>query len=356
MEKFNLNVEKIDFVRPRVDAAVRFLKSVAKKENRKIDTATASRIITECKCDMRRALVQLQALIGYGTNRASIESDHALMDKYRLSGLNSTQNLNKHLSKWLFSSCGHHNEANYFRSIFYLDVLCKQLLKYNHMENMSNINAETSVNFKRYDMFLLKDGLTDNSNSNSLNFNPFLNAQQIQMLNQDVKNQQQLQRVSNHDMNNYNTTLLKYQLSDFYTTFITLFNDHTLIDLNDWLKHGAVNKFNFISCGCINKLAQNMFKFTSNSSLTLDYRPYLQVICGIEELRQQANNRKRYLHYLTHTSIGLNRDDFSLLAKSSLVEKFNQTSTGIENSQTSTCSANIFLNNDLFFDEKDDKS
>jgi hypothetical protein len=61
-EKINLNVEKIEFIRPRIDASIRFLKSVALKEQNDLDTHIAYNIIRDCKCDMRRALVQLQLL------------------------------------------------------------------------------------------------------------------------------------------------------------------------------------------------------------------------------------------------------------------------------------------------------
>lgn len=60
----NLNVEKIRFNQPRVDAGVKFLKSVANSEKFDLDTSVAYKILNDCKCDMRRALVQLQTVIG----------------------------------------------------------------------------------------------------------------------------------------------------------------------------------------------------------------------------------------------------------------------------------------------------
>ena len=64
MDKCNLNVERIDYARPRVDAAIQFLRRVARAEEHVVlDTCVLNRLLRECRCDMRRALVQLQALI-----------------------------------------------------------------------------------------------------------------------------------------------------------------------------------------------------------------------------------------------------------------------------------------------------
>lgn len=62
-----------------------------------------------------------------------------------------------------------------------------------------------------------------------------------------------------------------------------------------------------------------MGKFSNDDELALDYRPYLHEICRVEESKQQAFGRKRFLHYLSQTT-SLLRDDFGLLAKSNLAE------------------------------------
>lgn len=181
LEKINLNIERIDFVRPRVDAAIRFLKSVVKRENSKLEleNATAYKIINECRCDMRRALVQLQTLIG-NRNEANVDQNKfssSLLEKYNLNALNGTIGLNQMMIKSLFVKCPQHNQDAYFESIFYLDGLNKKLLTYSYMENNANLsNFESPVSLKPYDQVLLKDGLTDNS-TNIMPFNPFQTGQ-----------------------------------------------------------------------------------------------------------------------------------------------------------------------------------
>ena len=82
-----------------------------------------------------------------------------------------------------------------------------------------------------------------------------------------------------------------------------------------------MNRHNYASSTSIDRLAQSLAKFSSSRELALDYRPYLQCICQLEEAKQQVSARKRFLHYLNQTNIGLLKEDFALLARSSLVEK-----------------------------------
>lgn len=74
-DKMNLNVEKIDFMQPRIDASVRFLKRVAKKEHAELDTPTAYQILNDTKCDLRRALIQLQMHVASNPTRRIELSD-----------------------------------------------------------------------------------------------------------------------------------------------------------------------------------------------------------------------------------------------------------------------------------------
>lgn len=108
------------------------------------------------------------------------------------------------------------------------------------------------------------------------------------------------------------------QYDELFTTFISLFNQNKPINLPEWQCHGAINRHGYSSSACIDRVAQSLGKFSNDQQLSLDYRPYLQEICRLEESKQQVSGRKRFLHYLSQTNVGLARDDFGLLAKSTL--------------------------------------
>ena len=74
-EKMNLNVERVEFMQPRIDASVRFLKKVAKQEHAELDTPTAYQILKDTKCDLRRALIQLQMHVASDPTRRIDLSD-----------------------------------------------------------------------------------------------------------------------------------------------------------------------------------------------------------------------------------------------------------------------------------------
>lgn len=179
-ERLNLlNVERIEFERPRLDAAIRFLVSVAAREHSKLETSTAYEIVRECGCDMRKALVQLQALI---EGRANSNCSSELIDKYKAESRNGTLDLDVVLSKCVFQPCSSHNQDAYFDRVFYLDGLVRRLV-----ETDSSSTSSYSTCFKTYDKFLVKDGLTDNtatnhqlsqnsSNAAKLNLNVSINA------------------------------------------------------------------------------------------------------------------------------------------------------------------------------------
>jgi hypothetical protein len=73
---------------------------------------------------------------------------------------------------------------------------------------------------------------------------------------------------------------------------MTLFNNN-LVDFKDWSKYGHVDQFNYSSNVSVNKFAFNSFKSTSSRSMSLDYRPFLQIICQLEEIKQTNNNKRR---------------------------------------------------------------
>ncbi len=361
-EKINLNVEKIEFIRPRIDASTRFLKSIALKENIDIDTHIAYKIIRDCKCDMRRALVQLQVLL----KKSSKEKNEININKI-FSNLNSdlsTLDLNRLLTRSINNkNCKYHNENAYFNNIWFLDLLTKRL-KYDQNTDLTanHLNSCDSL-FKRYDLFILRDGLTDNTLANSslsslngngqssgtpsvssYNFNPFI--PQSSQLKIDTSSSKS------------NAILVREHMFNIYDLFIKLFNDNKMIDFTEWSKHGQTNQFNYPSNLAINRFAQALFKFTSNESISLDYRPYLQQMCHYEKLKQQNfTGRRRYNHYFTYLNIGLIKDDYNLLAKSNLIDENpinndnnNQNNNDLNKSQDEICFSqqSNLINADLF--------
>ena len=64
------------------------------------------------------------------------------------------------------------------------------------------------------------------------------------------------------------------------------------------------------------KFASTHFRYTSCKSLYTDYAPCLKSICKVEQLKQESNSKRRFLHYLNTTSnIGLSKEDYFVLAK-----------------------------------------
>ncbi len=345
-DKINLNIEKIQFSLPRVDAGVKFLKSIATMEKSELDTSTAYKIVHDCKCDMRRAMVQLQTLIGTGNQKNS------LLDFYKQNAVNGTLNMTKQLNKYAFSYCKHHQYSLFFDSLFSLDMLSKRLGDLFVLDSNKLNSSILGIESLTYDLFLIKDGLSDNStgaSNNSTSFNPFLTQPQIQAAAQFEKNNDHVHNVDRFDLTKFNTTYLKNELLDFYLHFIVWFNENRFIDFTDWFKHGRVNRYGYASSACMNRFAQFTFKFTSNSALSLEYRPYLHEICRIEELKQQSQNKRRYLHYFGNTSCGLTREDYSILAKSSLDEA--STSTGNLNLAVEKTSTKMFSDTKLYSDD-----
>ena len=333
-EKINLNVEKIEFIRPRIDASIRFLKSIAMKEKIDIDTHVAYKIIRECKCDMRRALVQLQLLLQKSSKSIDEENNnnnHNNSNQKILSNINtyfSTLDLNRLLSRSITNkNCKYHNENAYFNNIWFLDLLTKRLkydqntdLAANHLNNGDNL-------FKRYDSFILRDGLTDNTPANSSTSSSNLNGQSsgtpaVSAYNFNPFIPQSTQLKLDTSSSKSNAIFIREHMFNIYDSFIKLFNDNKMIDFTEWSKHGQTNQFNYPCNVAINRFAQALFKFTSNESISLDYRPYLQQMCHYEKLKQQNfTGRRRYNHYFTYLNIGLIKDDYNLLAKSNLVDE-----------------------------------
>ena len=139
-EKINLNVEKIDFVRPRIESSIKFLKKVASLESKVLDKPTANKIIQESKFDMRRAIMQLHALI-YSSKKN---------DKLCIVSSNDSFDLNRELTASTFAKCKSHNEDKFFGNIFFLDSLTSNLGKFSGVR----LSADVSNGFKKACIFL----------------------------------------------------------------------------------------------------------------------------------------------------------------------------------------------------------
>ena len=314
-EKINLNIERIDFVRPRIEAAIKFLKKVANLENKELDKHTANKIIQDCKFDMRRALMQFQVLCFSSKEKLITMPNSSLFQD------STTFDLNNHLTKVTFKTCEFHNENRFFSNTFFLDSLTKSMCKFN-----GNVDSDLSNRFKKYDLFILRDGLTDNSSMNtsaSFNpFNPFVMGGQNTCITEDNVD------FNIDDFNKCNSITVRDHMYDLYETYMSLFNESKSVSFCDWCKHGAINQFSYSSNVSMNRFASYAFKLTSNSSLALDYRPFLHQICQIEELKQvSSSSRRRYVNYLSRLSIGLIKEDYNILAKSNLNENSEQASS-----------------------------
>ncbi len=304
----NLNIEKIEFFRPRIDASVRYLKKIAKLQNSLIDTPTAYEIIQQTNCDMRRALIQLQLELVTEPTKIPVQR-------------NTTLQLAKYLSSLL--DCRH--TSDFPNPIHFLDFLAKKIEQ--------NNNRNTHDKFRRYDSVVFKDGLSDTTEGPT--FNPFMpntptNIDEDSLINLDED------MVS---FKNQNTT-------EIFTAYTKIFNH--IMSVSDWSKHGTVNSFSFTSNTAINKLAQYANKFTSNQSLFLEYRPFLQLICRAEEFKQKTSTKRRFTHYLTHLNIGIGKEDYSLLAKSSLACDVPEQQV-VEKADGRVCKKN-YVEDDLFSD------
>lgn len=126
-------------------------------------------------------------------------------------------------------------------------------------------------------MVLLKDGLSDNAEGPA--FNPFMPVM-------PTGNQEP---VASEDLVNRSLN----ETSELYELYMHGFNSKRLIRFEDWKKHGAINEFSFASNAVVNRFAQYNYKFTSNLSLCLEYRPFLRQICHIEEIKQQETTKRR---------------------------------------------------------------
>lgn len=187
-ERLNLNVERIGFERPRVDACVRFLVSVAARETPhvKLETSTAYGIARECRCDMRKSLVQLQALIGGGASSKSLASwSSSLIDHYKSQSRNGTLDLNQALSASLFISCPNHNHNAFFDNLFFLDVLNRRLHDSQTSLDRAKTQHSPAAGFRPYDKLIVRDGLTDNG----ANATPTVISFQSSLVNTNAKNQ-----------------------------------------------------------------------------------------------------------------------------------------------------------------------
>lgn len=148
--------------------------------------------------------------------------------------------------------------------------------------------------------------------------------------------------------------MLNEELAEFFTTFVSLFNQNKPIGFTEWLRHGAINQHGYASSACVDRVAQSLCKFSSSRDLALEYRPYLQEICRLEEAKQQVHGRKRFLHYLSQTNVGLLRDDYGLLAKSRLVDKpqaCDNLSVTLTESNSSSRLAALLVNDQLYDDD-----
>ncbi|CAF0835332.1 unnamed protein product [Brachionus calyciflorus] len=270
-DKLSLDIEQIEFIRPKMDTALGYLRKIANLEGYKIEDLIIQKILQESKGDMRRSINELQALIG--SNQKTIQN------------LNNTNLIVNFLT----------NTNN----LLYLDFLTSHILKLPLC-----LKTYKDVTFKRYDMFIIKDGFNDFKLTSSISFNPF-------QTNNDRANKDEPEEVV--------LSFFQKKLIDYFKETISLI--HKDISLNEWLNLGKVNEFDYIGNNSINRLAQGLFKFTSNKSISLDYRPYLYEICKLEEIKQAKGvNKRRYIHHLSYTKLGLLKEDMQLLSKSKLSE------------------------------------
>jgi hypothetical protein len=309
-------VEKIEFNRPLVDASIRFLKKIARLEKIRLDLSTAHAILSDCNCDMRQALCQLQAIL---CKPLKIETviDNKVPSSSLVNVSIEAPSLNSLIHSSIIEDSCHFHIDNYYKSIFYLDFLTKKLAN-NYLE-CTNLNE--TINFKKYDMFILRDGLTDNltpqqqqqqqqqtstssgstktqqqdenqivsTTLTTTTFNPFM-ATTNKVINVPYS-------LNIEDFSIYNSLIHRTILNDYFTSFMYYFN-HQINDkrgnvlFRDWSKQGQINRFNFVANKSINRFAQATFKLTSNPALILDYRSYMQIISQIEE-EKIASNLKR---------------------------------------------------------------
>ncbi|CAF1076722.1 unnamed protein product [Brachionus calyciflorus] len=100
-DKLSLDIEQIEFIRSKMDTALGYLRKIANLEGYKIEDLIIQKILQESKCDMRRSINELQALIG--SNQKTIENlnnkNLICLNKADLSQCKSTKidsNLNKY--------------------------------------------------------------------------------------------------------------------------------------------------------------------------------------------------------------------------------------------------------------------
>lgn len=256
--KMNLNVEKVDFQRPRVDASVRYLKRIAKLENSTLDTPTAYELIESAGRDMRRALIQLQM---------RVVSSHDRHLKLPAHSSHNTLELSKYLPGLL--DCSHGDQT--LNGFFFLDQLSRHLTQ----GSMPSIQPD---HFKCYDTVVYKDGLSDSTEGAT--FNPFLPTVSVR---------------SDSDESYSEEKEPKQSLQEVHAFYLRFFNADRAVEFENWQKHGKAMKFSFGANAVMNRFAQYACKPTSNVSLALDYRPILQLICRNEERKQQTTVGRRRL-------------------------------------------------------------
>ena len=78
----------------------------------------------------------------------------------------------------------------------------------------------------------------------------------------------------------------------------------------------------------------------------MEYAPCLKQICKVEQMKQESNVKRRFLHYLNTTSnIGLTKDDYLILAKDTKFDTIKQTTTVLDEKNSSSTQ---FKNDDIY--------
>ena len=233
-------------------------------------------------------------------------------------------------------------------SLFYAD---------NESHHGNSSTASSSSSSRRYDAFVVRDGLTDHRHSSSSTSTAsssgadtaasiataintlcgVASADSASSAMQQQQQQQQQQRanalvddavaIDTALRRHSNTITLREQLEALYELASTLFNNGRAITICDWHSHGALKTppHHSPATHSMNKFAHAMMRSTSSAALSVDYRPYLHQMCVYEEKKVRTEpskrNRRAPVHHLGHLSIGLTRDDYPLLAKSTFAEQ-----------------------------------
>ena len=299
LKKIDLNIEEIKFSKPNRELCLNYLKTILLCESKRClnEEFCLNQLITQNKCDLRHSLLQLQLNTSISkTDKGSDNHETEIKEK-------NPEHLNSNITQFV----------DYYMLIDYLN---KNL---NKLELINNKNT-TIVNYDplKYDCFVCREGLIDDTSLNSV---PDLASQESSTI--DYFNQQYfIKELIDLLLNNEKCHRNLYCYSHL-----------------NWTHEPVCNKVLY-------KLAFAHFKFTSNKSLYMEYAPCLKQICKVEQMKQESNVKRRFLHYLNTTSnIGLTKDDYLILAKDTKFDTIKQTTTVLDEKNSSSTQ---FKNDDIY--------